>query len=63
MAGAQHAGEDVREQLQDDKQLLALHTLFSQQDIITAAGTHNVVWGHVKGYPWWPVRAFDVVPR
>ena len=56
-AGAAHAGEDVRTQLKDDKQLYALHVLFTRADFIAAANSHRVVWGHVKGYPWWPVRA------
>ena len=55
--------EDVRKQLQGDPQLLALHTLFTRPDFISTATSHKVVWGHVKGYPWWPVRAASQLCR
>jgi hypothetical protein len=48
--------DGIRQQLREDPQLLAIHDLFNHPSIVRAATNHEVVWGHVKGYPWWPVR-------
>lgn len=48
----------------EDSQLRSLNALFSRTDVCEAASNHQVVWGHVKGHPLWPVRfaAADMYP-
>lgn len=54
--GAADKEGEIRKQLKEDPQLLALHISFSQPAFITSACQYKIVWAQVKGHPWWPVR-------
>lgn len=55
--------DGVRQELADEPQLLALHDLFHHRTFADAASSHEIIWGHVKGFPWWPVRSVRFASR